>query len=90
MIVPTLKANKLQWHGWHAFRRGLATNLHELGIADLVIQGILRHRTVVVTRQAYIKHNAVDARSLAAMKVLECQLCDNCATNWELCNSLLL
>ena len=22
LIVPTLKANKLQWHGWHAFRRG--------------------------------------------------------------------
>ena len=20
-----------QWHGWHAFRRGLATNLHRLG-----------------------------------------------------------
>ena len=65
------------------FGVALATNLHELGIADLVIQGILRHSTVEVTRQAYIKHNAVDARSLAAMKVLERQLCNKlgiCAT----------
>jgi integrase len=23
-----------EWHGWHAFRRGLATNLHDLGVAD--------------------------------------------------------
>ena len=21
------------WHGWHAFRRGLATNLHAMGVA---------------------------------------------------------
>ena len=72
------------------FGVALATNLHELGIADLVIQGILRHSTVEVTRQAYIKHNAVDARSLAAMKVWNA----NCATTVQqtgnLCNSLLL
>jgi hypothetical protein len=23
-----------EWHGWHAFRRGLATNLHALGVDD--------------------------------------------------------
>jgi integrase len=32
-----------QWHGWHAFRRGLATNLHALGVDDKTIQAILRH-----------------------------------------------
>jgi hypothetical protein len=31
----------LQWHGWHAFRRGLATNLHALGVDDKTIQAIL-------------------------------------------------
>jgi len=31
------------WHGWHAFRRGLATNLHALGVDDKTIQAILRH-----------------------------------------------
>jgi hypothetical protein len=38
------KAN-LCWHGWHAFRRGLATNLHWLGVSDKVILQILRHAT---------------------------------------------
>jgi hypothetical protein len=30
----------MEWHGWHAFRRGLATNLHRLGVSDKVIQQI--------------------------------------------------
>jgi integrase len=32
------KAAKIQWSGWHSFRRGLGTNLSELGIPDLLIQ----------------------------------------------------
>jgi integrase len=44
-----------EWHGWHAFRRGLATNLNDLGVLDLTIQRILRHSDVTTTRQAYIK-----------------------------------
>jgi integrase len=71
VIRPTLAAASLPWHGLHAFRRGLATNLHELGVADIVIQVILRHSDVGVTRQAYIKNDAVDPRSLAAMDALE-------------------
>jgi integrase len=43
VIKPVLKANGLKWKGWHAYRRGLATNLHELGVPDIVIQAILRH-----------------------------------------------
>jgi integrase len=38
-----------RWHGWHAFRRGLATNLHQLGVADKTIQAILRHSNVGLT-----------------------------------------
>jgi integrase len=43
------------WHGWHAFRRGLATNLHTLGVADKDIQAILRHSTLALTMNIYVK-----------------------------------
>jgi integrase len=43
------------WRGWHAFRRGLATNLNRLGVDGLVIQRILRHSNVAVTQACYIK-----------------------------------
>jgi integrase len=46
----------VEWHGWHAFRRGTASNLYELGIPDLTIQRILRHGNVNTTRKSYIKH----------------------------------
>jgi len=39
VIVPTLKASDVQWHGWHAFRRGLATNLNRIGTPDKTIPG---------------------------------------------------
>jgi hypothetical protein len=42
-LIPDLKTKGLRWHGWHAFRRGLATNLRELGIPDGVILRILRN-----------------------------------------------
>jgi integrase len=58
------------WHGWHAFRRGLATNLNELGVPDLVIQTILRHSDVEVTRKHYIKVKSERA-GRAAMRKLE-------------------
>jgi integrase len=75
VIKPTLQAVGMEWHGWHAFRRGLATNLHALGISDIVIQAILRHSDVSVTRQSYIKRTGVDDRSVAAMKALESLIC---------------
>ena len=31
VIRPLLAEAGIPWHGLHAFRRGLATNLHELG-----------------------------------------------------------
>lgn len=54
-VKPDLKQAKLEWHGWHAFRRGLATNLRELGIADDIIQRILRHGDVTTTQKHYAK-----------------------------------
>jgi integrase len=62
-------SSRPEWHGWHAFRRGLATNLHDLGVPDKTIQAILRHANVQVTQNSYIK--TLDAQSIAAMKQLE-------------------
>lgn len=58
-----------EWHGWHAFRRGLATNLNDLGVLDLTIQRILRHRDVTTTRKAYIK--PLDHQVAAGMERME-------------------
>ena len=69
VIKPVLKANGLKWKGWHAYRRGLATNLHELGIPDKVIQAILRHEDVMTTQRSYIK--TVPSVVTEAMRRLE-------------------
>lgn len=82
VIRPTLGKANLTWHGWHAFRRGLATNLHRLGVPDKVIQAILRHSNVAVTQACYIKTASVDA--VEAMRSLEhaaTQTCTKHATN---------
>jgi integrase len=49
------RADLPAWHGWHALRRGLGSNLNELGVPDLTIQRILRHSNVTTTRKSYIK-----------------------------------
>jgi integrase len=69
VIQPALKAAGLPWYGWHAFRRGLATNLHRLGVSDKVIQQILRHANVTTTMNIYVKTVSRDATN--AMKSLE-------------------
>jgi integrase len=51
-----------QWHGWHACRRGLGSNLYRLRVPDLVIQRILRHANVSTTTGYYIKTIADDVR----------------------------
>jgi integrase len=64
----------LCWHGWHAFRRGLGTNLHALGVADLDIQAILRHSHISVTQACYIKSLSevqVNALDLLAEKLAD-------------------
>jgi len=60
------------WHGWHAFRRGLATNLHTLGVDDKTIQAILRHSNVGLTINVYIK--SVTESQANAMDVLSARL----------------
>lgn len=63
VILPLFEGQEVSWHGWHAFRRGLATNLHHLGVVDIVIQAILRHSDVAVTRESYIKETVSTLRA---------------------------
>jgi integrase len=58
-----------EWHGWHAARRGLGSNLYRLDVQDIVIQRILRHANVSTTSTYYIKTDADDVRK--AMTRLE-------------------
>jgi site-specific recombinase XerD len=77
VIKPVLKVNGLVWKGWHAYRRGLATNLRRLGVDDNVIQAIPRHGDVGTTQRSYIKMTRPDVT--AAMKTLEMKI--QCAAN---------
>jgi integrase len=54
-MLPLLKKAKLEWKGWHGFRRGVATELHRSGVQDIVIQRALRHSNVAVTQESYIQ-----------------------------------
>ena len=71
-MLPALKVAGIEWKGYHAFRRGLATNLRSLGVDDLTISEILRHSDVAVTRASYIKR--VSAKGAEAMDKLEAKL----------------
>jgi integrase len=55
ILIPAFAAVGIGWHGWHAFRRGLATNLHALGVDDKTIQAILRHSNIGLTMNVYVK-----------------------------------
>lgn len=66
------------WHGWHAFRRGLATNLHTLGVADKDIQGILRHSNIGLTMNVYVK--SVNESQVTAL--------DSLSEKFETCTNL--
>src|SRR5258708_644454 len=58
------------WHGWHAFRRGIATVLFGLGVDAEVAAMILRHSDSAVTRRHYIKLQS-KKEGAAAMQRLE-------------------
>ena len=62
----------LERYDWHGFRRGLASNLCELGANNKVVQRTLLYAQPHVTKERYIK--AFDPAVLAAMKTLETSL----------------
>lgn len=78
VIAPTVK-----WHGWHSFRRGLATNLHALGVDDKTIQAILRHSNVGLTMNVYVK--SVTESQVNAMDALgrKLEICNDNATTGQ-------
>ena len=55
------------------FRRGVATNLHDLGVDGKTIQSIVRHSDVSVAQRCYIK--TLPTQTIAAMNALESALC---------------
>ena len=69
------------WHGRHAFRRGLATNLHTPGVADKDIQAILRHSNIGLTMNVYVK--SVNESQVNALDSLseKFEICNDHATN---------
>lgn len=69
VIRPTLKKTQIPWHGWHAFRRGLASNLRDLGADPKIAQAILRHANVRTTLDFYTKVRP--EQKAAAMNNLE-------------------
>ena len=77
VMKPMLKAHGLRWAGWHAYRRGLATNLKEMGVDDLTIQATLRHKDVRTTQRFYIK--TVPQQVTAAMEEFASKV--GCAMN---------
>ena len=77
-IKPVIERAGIPWFGWHAFRRGLATNLYSLGVSDKVIQTVLRHAQVSTTMNLYVK--GVPKEAAAAMELLQ-RTCSNLAVN---------
>jgi len=72
VIRLTLKAIHLPWYGWHAFRRGLASNLYAMGAPDKVVQRILRHSKPHVTKEHYIK--VFDRTMVEAVERMQAQI----------------
>ena len=71
-ITPQLKKKGMKWNGWHAFRRGLATNLHEMGVPTKVIVRVCRHTDEAPTKKHYIHATKRGVRS--GMRKLEASI----------------
>jgi integrase len=58
------------WFDWHAFRRGLATRLHEMNVDAKTIQAIMRHADVTVTMAYYVLPNAEKMKQAMAKEAV--------------------
>jgi integrase len=68
-IKSALEGTGVEWHGFHALRRGLGTRLFANGEPIEIVSAILRHGSVHVTRAHYVK--TLPETVVAAMKKLE-------------------
>jgi integrase len=71
-VRPVAKSLDIDWYGLHGFRRGIASNLYELGADEKIVQRVQRHAKAHVTKDRYIE--AFDSAVLAAMKRMETTL----------------
>jgi integrase len=60
---PFLLDPSLTWKGFHALRRGLAQNLFAMGIPPRTIQSVLRHSSMAMTMQFYVRGEQDKART---------------------------
>jgi len=67
-LPKAFKASGSEFRGWHGLRRMLASTLFSEGTSDLVVQRVLRHSRVIVTRESYIRR--FDPLVLEAMNAL--------------------
>jgi integrase len=68
-IKPKLQGTGVDWHGFHAFRRGLGTRLFNNGVPTKTIATILRHGSgSEVTEENYI--DVDESTAVAALKNL--------------------
>ena len=70
--IKWITANSCGKKHWNWTISDLATNLHELGIPDKVIQAILRHEVVKTRQRSYIK--TVPSMVTEAMKRLKAKI----------------
>ena len=59
-IFPVLKKNKIEWHGFHAFRRGLETALVGAETDPIFAKIIMRHELDDVTIKHYLDRKSAE------------------------------
>jgi len=69
VVRGILKESRIEWHGWYALRRGVATAVVALSKDSFAAKGLLRHSSVSTTERHYIKD--VPENTMHAMKLLE-------------------
>lgn len=69
-IDQVFEKNKVEWHGWHAFRRGLESALVAAGTDEQMQKVILRHEFEDVTGKHYLDRTS-DAVVERARKEIE-------------------
>jgi integrase len=77
VVIPTLKAANIEWHGWYSLRRGMATELDRVTGRPVASQQALRHKSMATTLKHYIKPDK--AALVSGLKQIEV-LCNHCAT----------
>ena len=69
LLKGALEKAKVQWRGWHAFRRAFATNLYHKEVNEVTVQSLMGHKEgSTITREHYNKPQ--NDRAKAAVTLL--------------------